>query len=422
MTVMAAGRTAGATNRLTIVSWALYDLADTIFSMNIISLYFSLWVVNVMGGSDADYGNANALAMLLVLLTAPALGALSDHAGRRIPFLATCALLCVIFTALLGSGGLYMSLAFFIVAGYMFQAALIFYEPLLSVVSTEETRGRISGLGVGVGSMGSLIGVATGLLLLDQIGYVGIFRLTALLFLLFALPCILFVKEPKPTVDFRLNFNEIAAAFRRIRRTLPEARRYPGLLRFLIGRFFYVDTANTVVIFMGIYVTNEIGFSEIETQILLLVAVVAGAIGGVAWGFVMDRLRPKRTLNLILSLWIVGLTGVIAISVLHLPGFLFWIVGCLVGVALGGIWTVDRSYLIHLAPPAYLGEFFGIFSMLSRFAAIVGPFLWGFIVNTLGWGRPAAIGSLLLFLIIGFIIVQRIDDSPRQWSAELQAG
>ena len=132
-------------------------------------------------------------------------------------------------------------------------------------------------------------------------------------------------------------------------------------------------------------------------------------------------LGPKRTLNGVLILLILGLAGAIAISALHWNAQLFWIVGGFIGAGLGGIWTVDRTYLIWLAPPRYLGEFFGVFSMIGRFAAIIGPFLWGVVVNSLGWGRPAAIGSLLIVLVIGFFILQGIDDGPRTWPPELQA-
>ena len=130
--------------RRAVLSWALYDLANTIFSMNIVSLYFSLWVVNEMGGVDADYGNANSISMALMFFTAAILGALSDQAGRRKPFLIVTTLVCVSFTMLLGTGGLFLSLLFFVVANYMFQGGLIFYDSLLPAVSTEANSIAIS--------------------------------------------------------------------------------------------------------------------------------------------------------------------------------------------------------------------------------------------------------------------------------------
>ncbi|MFQ5857806.1 MAG: MFS transporter [Anaerolineae bacterium] len=421
MTITSVAAAPARPTRLSILSWALYDLANTVFSMNIVSLYFSLWVVLVMKGTDADYGNANALSMFLMFLSAPALGAISDQAGRRMPFLITSTTLCILFTALLGLGGLVPSLIFFIAANYMFQAGLIFYDSLLPAVSTEENRGKVGGFGIGLGYMGSFIGVGSGLLLLDRIGYVGMFRLSALLFLVFAIPCFLFVRERGGDGEFRLSREMIAGGFAQVRHTIPHAREFPGLLRFLLGRFFYTDPANTVIVFMSIYVTGEVGFSETQAQILLLVAIVFAIIGGFVWGIVVDRIGPKRSLNLVLILWMVALAGAIATAVLDLPGALFWGVACLAGIALGGTWAADRPYMLRLAPPKYLGEFYGLYSMVGRFAAIIGPFMWGFIVDTLGWGRPAAVASLLVFMIIAFVILQGVEDHPREWPAELRA-
>ncbi|HRI55780.1 MAG TPA: MFS transporter [Anaerolineae bacterium] len=464
-----------------VLSWALYDLANTIFSMNIVSLYFSLWVVNEMGGSDAAYGNANSLSMALMFFTAAILGALSDQAGRRKPFLIITTLICVAFTALLGTGRLALSLLFFVVANYMFQGGLIFYDSLLPVVSTEENRGRVGGFGVGLGYMGSFIGVGSGLLLLSQIGYTGIFRLSALLFLLFALPCFFFVKEParagKPRLGqivrgafdqtygrgirsihnwpryfalwALLGLAQGALALGLVRLAgqpvhgwyllaglaigllesvllmpviapLLHAAKYRGLARFLGGRVLYTDPINTLIVFMGIYVTNEVGFSATEVQILLLVSILFAVVGGMAWGLLVDRIGPKRTLNIVLLIWIALLAAIVLIAVFDLSKWLFWGVGTAAGVALGGVWAADRPYMLRLAPPRFVGEFYGLYAMVGRFASIIGPFMWGYIAETLGLGRPVAVASLLIFVVLAFIILQGVDDRPREWPAELR--
>jgi UMF1 family MFS transporter len=448
--------------------------------MNIVSLYFSLWVVNVMGGSDANYGNANSISMALLFFTAPFLGALSDQAGRRKPFLILTTVICVAFTALLGTYGLLISLALFVVANYMFQAGLIFYDSLLPAVSTEQTRGRVGGLGIGLGYMGSFIGVGSGLLFLDRIGYDGLFRLTALLFLVFALPAFFFVREPlRPGTQAvgGVIRGAIEQTYRRgiqavhhwpryfllwaglgllqgilitiliglaggplrwwyavagvglgliesmvllpVIAPLLHATKYRGLTRFLAGRMFYTDPINTLIVFMGIYVTNEIGFSETQAQILLLVSILFAVIGGIAWGFVVDRIGPRRTLNIVLVTWMVALAAVVLIAVADLPAWLFWIVATVAGVNLGGTWAADRPYMLRLSPPKYVGEFYGLYSMVGRFASILGPFMWGYIADTLGLGRPAAVLSLLVFVIIAFAILQGVDDDPRQWPVEL---
>lgn len=463
--------------RLSVISWAMYDLANTTFSINIVSLYFSLWVVNEMGGADADYGYANSVSMALLFFTAPLLGAFSDQAGRRKPFLIATTLLCVTMTALLGTGGLALSLTLFVIANYMFQGGLIFYDSLLPAVSSEENRGRVGGLGIGLGYMGSFIGVTTGLLFLDRIGYTGIFRATALLFLLFALPCFLFVREPLTAgagalgkivrgalaQTYGRGFHTVAnwpryfalwtaigvvqgvlavllvalaggqpqawfllagalAGLLESVVLLPvvgpvlHATRYRGLARFLVGRVFYTDPINTLIVFMGIYAANEVGFSQQETQILLLVSIAVAVVGGILWGVVVDRIGPRRALNIVLVMWMLALAAIAAIALLDLSRWLFWGVATMAGVALGGTWAADRPYLLRLAPPQFVGEFYGLYAMVGRFASIIGPLLWGYVANTLGMGRPAAVLSLLVFVVIAFVILQGVDDRPRDWS------
>ncbi len=404
-----------------VVSWVLYDLANTIFSLNIISLYFSLWVVNIMGGTELLYAIANGIATGLMLIASPVLGALSDQAPRRLPFLTVSTIVCVSATLLLGTGGLAVSLVFFAVANIFYQAGLIFYDSLLPEVSTEENRGRVGGLGVGIGYFGSIIGIAVAFLLLPSTpqseDYITVFRATALLFLLFSIPAFVFIRE-RPRRVGRFGADAVRRSFLEIRQTARRAGRYPGLWRFLVGRVFYTDAANTLILFMGVYVQNELGFSSDNTQLLLLVGIITAIIGGLVWGVVVDRLGPKRTLNMVLLLWVLVLGLAVAIPVLNLPPALFWIDAALSGIALGGTWSSDRPLMLRLSPPRYLGQFYGLYGMVGRFAAIVGPLMWGLIVNVLDLGRPTAIAALVILVLISVVILRPVSDTPRRWSSD----
>jgi MFS transporter, UMF1 family len=392
-----------------VLAWALYDLGNTIFSMNIVTLYLALWVVNHLGGSDATWGYVNSASMLLLFFTAPFLGALSDHLGRRLPLLLVSTLVCVAFTLLLGAAGLGLTLAIFFIANYAFQGGLVFYDATLPLVSTPANRGRVGGLGVGLGYIGSFIGVAVGLATLDSMGFPFVFRMTALLFFVFALPIFLVVHEPKPLNSNRISVRAVAG---RVRETVRGVGRFPELRRFLIGRVFYADAANTLIIFMGVYVTNELGFTERAAQILSLSAIVGAVIGGLSFGHVVDRIGPKRSLNVVLLLWMAVLAAIILVPVLGLPGSLFWPIAVLVGTALGGTWASDRPYMLLLSPPDRIGEFYGLYSMVGRFAAVVGPALWAFIADTLGLGRPAAVAGLLAMVVVAFCILKGVDETP----------
>lgn len=398
--------------RRAVAGWVLYDLANTIFSLNIVSFYFSLWVVNDMGGRDGDYLIANSVSMALMFLSAPLLGAISDQVPRRLPLLVATTVACCAFTVLLGSGGLATSLVIFVAANYCFQAGLIFYDALLPSVSTPETRGRIGGIGVAVGYLGSLIGLGVGAAVLaaDEDAKPTVFRLTALLFLLFALPCFLFVRERPRAVSGGVGLAAVRRAFGELPSTVRRARQAPGLPRFLVGHICYADAANTMIATMGIYATKEIGFSDQGAQAVLLVGILGAVAGGLAWGRVVDRLGPRRTLARVLALWAILLVATAGVAYLDLPRAAFWAIAPVAGLALGGTWAADRPFMLALTPPRYLGQLWGLYAMVGRFAAILGPLLWTAVVDGLGLGRPAAVLSLLVLIGLAYLAIRPVDD------------
>jgi UMF1 family MFS transporter len=405
--------------------WVVYDLANTIYSMGILSLYLPLWVVDIMGGSDVHYSYATSIAMLTVFVLSPLLGALTDQAPRRKPFLVVSTLICISFTLLFGQGGVMTTLIFFVIANIAYLAGQQFYDALLPTVSNEHNRGRIGGIGVAVGYFGSIVAIVLGLLITSGVDalpqaeqaarYVLVFQAIGVAFLLFALPCFLFVREA-PHSDRRFSLASVRAAAGQVYETFREAKRYPGLRRFLLGRFFYTDAINTVILFMGIYVTAEIGFSNEQAQYVLLIAVLFAIVGGALFAFIVDPLGPKRTLNIVLFIWMGVFALAAALGFFALPGWIFWIAAALAGIAMGGTWTADRPYMLRLTPPSRVGEFYGLYGMIGRFSAITGPLLWGQIVDTLGLGRPFAITTLLIGVIIAYVIVQGVSDEPRDWS------
>lgn len=396
--------------------WILYDFANVIFSMNIASLYFPLWVVKNAGGSDGNYGVANAASMLIVFLLAPFLGTMMDRTGRRLPYLIGSTLLCCVLTLGLGHGGLWIALVVFVFANAAFCCGLVAYDALLPVVSTPENRGIVGGRGIAAGFGGAVVGVAAGLVILgiDDSAKPTVFKVTAVLFLLGSLPCFLWVKEPKTDrrIGLRRAVDETAAE---LRGAVARARRYPGVSRFLFGRIFYTDAGNTIFAFMGVYATKEVGFSDFEVQMVLLSGILTGPIGAIWAGKAADRIGPKPTLDRMLLLWMVVLSACAAIPALGLPSWLFWIVAPLGGIAFGGTSATDRTLLLRITPPAHTGHFVGLFNMVGRFSAILGPLLWALEVDWLDWGRPAAVATLVGFVVLSWLLFAPIDDRPRDW-------
>jgi MFS transporter, UMF1 family len=421
-----------------VVSWVLYDLANTIFSMGVVSAYFSTWVRDQVGAARADsvYGVITAISMGLIFVASPVLGAMTDRARRRMPFLVVSTLICVFFTALLARGGFYLTAIFFIIANVAYQAGLQFYDAMLPEVSHEGNRGKISGIGVGVGYLGSYIAIGLGMdAVFGSSDKPFLFTMIAMFFLLFALPCFLFVKErgnpaPRPVFSTTMLRDSTAETLRTIR----SGREYPGLVRFLIGRIFYTDPINTVIAIMMLYTINVAEHTGLtheqgeETgKLIMLTAITFAVVGGFAWGWLVDRLGPKRTLNYVLYLW----TGVFllaaAVGIFSLPLVTLYVVACSAGVALGGIWAADRPYMLRLTPPNRIGEFYGLYGMVGRFSAITGPLIWALVTRfTVGMlGLPPHVGQgigvlvLLVLIAVSYVILQPVTDVPRDWSASL---
>ena len=183
-----------------VFSWLLFDLANTVYAFVIPGLYFSVWLVSEQGWTDQALGFATSGAMVIVALTGPWVGARSDGAQGKKPLLLITTLLCIGSTFLLGTFSVSISVFLFIISLIGFNLGSVVYDALLISVSTKENRGRISGLGVAFGYVGSLIGFGVATILQNQgLGYLEIFRSVALLFLVFSLPTFFFVKEKKLT-------------------------------------------------------------------------------------------------------------------------------------------------------------------------------------------------------------------------------
>ena len=207
--------------------------------------------------------------------------------------------------------------------------------------------------------------------------------LIAIAFLLFAIPCFLFVHErgnPRPRPIFGWSVIESRPA--QTIQTLRIGRQYPGLLRFLVGRIFYTDAINTVIAFMSLYTINVAVATGLtqgagrrpQRKLIMMAAITFAVVGGFVWGALVDRLGPKRTLNFVLYLWM-ACSLAAAIGMFGCRSWLF-VVACSAGVALGGMWAADRPYMLRLTPPHRIGEFYGLYGMVGRFSAMSGPLLW----------------------------------------------
>ena len=443
-------------------SWALYDFSNTIFSMNVATLYFAVWLVSDIGATELQYATANGIASVMVVAAIPLLGAISDVRRRRMPWVVgftivacvACALMGVFGTTtlpLVGTGvaggalrdpswhpttiALVPVLFFYVIANFAYQAAQPFYNAMLPELVPPEERGRLSGLGTAVGYVGSIVGVLlvapffTGGLPLvgdlpagvisglraivpftDNGGRVSTFVPTGLLFLIFSLPLFFFCRDHNPApsgtpIRWRAAFGDVV-------RTLRDAKKHPGALRFIVATFLYQDAIGTIVTVMALYAVKALGFAEGSEVSLFLVLTVPAILGSYVAGWMVDRIGAKRTLQITIWIWVALLIAMVAVPSKEA----FWVVGFAIGLNFGGVGAAERPMMLSLIPDAEAGRYFSLMLLSARVAAIAGPFIFGLTVLQLepsvgtGMAYRAAVLTVGVMFLIALAILQGVPD------------
>src|SRR5205814_2803321 len=212
----------------------------------------------------------------------------------------------------------------------------------------------------------------------------------------------------KRNVDWR-------EAFRDVRETLKETKKYPGTLRFILTSFLYQDAMGTIIANMALYAIFAMGFVKGSEATLFVILTVPAVVGSYGIGRLVDRFGPKRTLSWVLAAWIVLL-----ISMIIAPSrSAFWIVGALIGLIYGGVSTAERPLLLSLVPDVEAGRFFSLMVLSSRAAAVVGPFIWAFAVDGLtpSMGTGIAYRAGVLTVAIGMsLAVWMLSGVPDNFS------
>ncbi|MFN3431556.1 MAG: MFS transporter, partial [Candidatus Sericytochromatia bacterium] len=214
-------------------------------------------------------------------------------------------------------------------------------------------------------------------------------------------------------------------SWRHIIRDLRDTKALPGVGLFLLASVFFFDTINTLRDFMAVYLVKVVGLSETggSLQSFLLVVVLCSLVGAIGWGFVTDRLGPKRALVGVLSLLAIAFGSLVFVTS---KAVVLGVIGPLAGIAFGGVLVTTRPLLARLVPQDRLGEFFGLFILANDFGAIFGPITWGLTVEVLKHqglvAYQAAVGLQLVFLLIGLALVLKlkVPDKAPEPAAEAQ--
>ncbi|HAJ57254.1 MAG TPA: hypothetical protein DCL35_05735 [Candidatus Omnitrophica bacterium] len=408
---------------LIIPSWALYDLSNQFFAINIISLYFVRWLTLEKKVPEIFYSIAFSFSLLLVGILAPVLGAVSDATARRRVFLVAHTLVSVFFTSLLAfTSSVFWALLFFVLANFGCQMASVFYNAQLAAIAPRGKVGIISGFGRMTGYSGAVLALLLTRPIFLSHGYQAVFLITGALFLFFALPCMFFVKDVEPkAVSLMSHFlkrDKFVKTFMELKVSSLNALKTPGLLDFLKAAFFGLSAVNAVILFMSVYVSRVFGLGGAQIVELIVFSAFFAVFGSFFSGVASDLLGCKRTLCFVFILWMVSFLLGAMITDISLASYR--VIGALVGIALGSIWTVSRALVTKMVPAEKMGEVFGLFNLAGYISGIAGALFWGLILFIL---RPAdeldyriALLSLEVFMVLGLVFLLRIPETKKAFS------
>lgn len=412
--------------RREVVSWSLYDFANSAFTTLIVTFIFSRFYAEVVAddplrGAVMWTRAVNVSAVLVALIT-PVLGAIADYSGRKKLFLGIVTVQSIVFTALLflaGPGQAGMAALFFVIANVGFEGAQVFYNGFLPEISTRRTLGRVSGLGWGLGYIGGLLALVVGLWMvqggLPEEGYLNI-RATTLLvagwYAVFAIPMFAVVKERAPRRRATMG-QYVTIGFGRVGETFRHLRQFREAAKLLVARLIYNDGLTTVFAMAAIYVSAIFGMTTADVIKMGIVVNVAAGVGAFALGFLDDVIGGKRTIILTL----VVLSGATALGSTTPTTTGFWIAAILIGLMVGPCQSASRSLLARFVPESKHAEFFGFFAFSGKLSSVAGPFTYGLLLQITGSHR-VAMGSILGFFLVGLVILLSVNEAEGMAAAE----
>lgn len=446
------------TDFLNVFNWSLYDLANTIYSMGVVSLTIVIWAELVgMMYNNMTFGMAHfavsfalSFSTLLAALLMPFVGKFSDEAGNRKRYVVIFTIIIYVFIILLAlTTNIFLGLTFFVIANLSYQLSLVFYDAMIPYIASKVDIGKVSGFGVAFGYLGSFIAISLNFLTLKLVaepsdptkiadGVLPIssatlgniptmFVLVVITYAILAIPFLFVYEHVRPSkITMREAFvkakNELVQTFRDI-------WAYRDMRIFIIAWFLVADSANTVIYYMIDITTNGYGMSKSEGSMVLFAGVISAILFTYFVGLFADKFGPKKTAYLVAALWFsAGFAAFLAklqLGTVVLPTSLLYLMSLFAGVALGGTWVVQRQFVVELAPKGKFGEYFGFSKFAGKLSSAIGPLIFSGILsfvltktdNDYLLAYKAAIGMIMLVFLIGFILIGFIKDPHEEYLA-----
>ncbi|MSQ03688.1 MAG: MFS transporter [Myxococcales bacterium] len=411
-----------------IFGWAMFDFANSAYTTVIVTVVYSVIFPKLIVG-DAREGNllwsiALSISYALVVLTAPILGAVMDYAGHRKRWLAASWLLTVIATASLyfaTPGNVHFTMVLLIASNFGFAVGESFTASFLPGLGPPSSLGKISGAAWGLGYFGGLVSTAAVLAIIgaqtvenfESVRLIG--PITAAFFFVGALPTFLLMKERAVPKPLPAGETWLTVGFSQLRGTLKALQSHRDLMIFFGSFFFAMAGLSIVISFAFIYGDQVIHWQASTQTLMFVITQLTAAAGALAFGYLQGWLGDLKTYGLTLIVWVVtvlliGFAVPISRAVGLPPETFFLIVGCFAGACLGSTQSAARTVVAVMSPADRVGEFFGLWGLFGKLAAIVGLLSLGFLQSALGLEN--AILVCAVFFLAAFAVVQLVKPQP----------
>lgn len=409
--------------RREIFAWALFDFANSGYTTVVLTAIFNAYFVGVIaqayssGTATLWWTIAIAFANGVVLLTAPIIGAIADDRAWKKRFLMIAASGCVGFTTLLatiGPGDVSYAMALVILASICFFTSENLIAAFLPEITTPDRMGRVSAFGWTIGYLGGLLtlvlclwvtlsATARGVEMTDVVPLT--LLIVAAMFVAGSLPTFVWLRERTQPFE-RTSINYCLIAYERLRTTWQHVRLHRDLFQFLVALTIYTCGINTVIVLAAVYAQEAMGFTTEDNIQLILIVNISAALGAFVFGQIQDRFGSLQTLSMTLVIWICALL----LAYFTHDRNTFWIVANLVGIALGSSQSAGRAIIGIFAPPARAGEYFGLWGLATKLAAVIGPLCYGLITYVTQGDHRTALLVTTCFFVVGLLSLIGIDE------------
>lgn len=404
-----------------VFSWVLYDVGNSAFATTIMAAVLPIYYYDVAARGIEEnlaasyWGYSQSIAVLIVAILAPILGAISDFTAAKKKFLrffAYMGIIASILLAFVGEGDYIFASLLLIIGTIGFSGGNVFYDAFLPEIAGEHQMDKVSSSGFAWGYIGGGILLAINILMILKYEWFGLpnatvasqasFASVGVWWFVFSLPIFKNIRDEKRKIE-KQDRSYLAIGFTRVVTTFKEIKLYKQLFIFLLAFWMYNDGISTIIKMATIY-GRDIGIDANSLIIALLITQFIGIPCTFFFGWLAGKISAKKALTFSLYVYL----GIVILGYFMSTALHFYLLAVLVGFVQGGAQSLSRSIYGRMVPKNRQAEFFGFYGISSKFAAVFGPFLFAFIGQLTGSSRLGII-SLVIFFIGGIILLKFVN-------------